>query len=61
MGQPLPFQVQAFRSGAWAVLSYHHTQEAAARRLKAARRSHPTISAESFRLIDRQSPSFLHS
>jgi len=59
MGQPLPFQVQAFRSGAWAVLSTHHTQETAARKLKAARRSEPTISADQFRIIDRQNPRFL--
>ena len=57
--QPLPFQVQAFRSGAWAVLSYHHSQEAAARKLKAALRSEPTISVDQFRIIDRQNPRFL--
>lgn len=62
MSRPhLPFQVQAFRSGAWAVLSTHHSQEAAARKLKAARRSEPTVGADQFRIIDRLNPRFLYS
>jgi hypothetical protein len=56
----LPFQVQAFRAGAWALLSTHHSQEAAARKLKAARRSEPTVSADQFRIIDRLNPRFIY-
>jgi len=56
----LPFQVQAFRSGAWAVLSTHHSQEAAARKLKTARRSEPTSRADQFRIIDRLNPRFIY-
>ena len=56
----LPFQLQAFRAGAWAPVSMHHTQETANRARGVMSRCQPQ-NRENFRVIARTDPRFIHS
>lgn len=55
----LPFQVHAFRGGAWQFVSQHHTEELARRQMKKISRCQPN-DRDFFRVVTRPSPDFFH-